>query len=80
MIKHYEPIQGEHSAIAAKMNEVSPVCKKIKFINSTPAMIGVLQGQQVPGLLCLIEFTFDSEIEKEKFENIMRPKKLMTVN
>lgn len=81
MIKHYESIQGEHAAICQKMNEVSEFCKEINFINSTPAMIGhQLTNQQVPGLLCLIEFTFESEIEKEKFEYIMKPQKLSIVN
>jgi len=81
MIKHYESIQGDHAAIASKLNEVSGLCDNINVVNATAAMFQhPLTNQQTPGLVCLMEFQFGSEQNRNKFELLMRPKKLMTIN
>jgi type VI protein secretion system component Hcp len=81
MIRSFESIQGDHGSIAQKLNEISELCININVINATPVMMQEnFTNKQTPGMLCLIEFQFASEQDKNKFELAMRPKKLMSVN
>ncbi len=80
MIRSFESIQGDHGSIAQKLNELSELCTVINVINATPVMMQQAFTQnQIPGMLCLIEFHFASEQDKNKFELVLRPKKLMAV-
>jgi hypothetical protein len=71
MIKHFESIQADPAALTTKLNEVSEFFSEVKFHSIVPTMDNFNRS----GVLCIVEFHFETEQKKNLFERVMRPEK-----